>query len=350
MGGLLSLGGVSVLGGTQAFSQTDATRGTAVQTAGDRNALLGVDPVASVQTGTDGQDLVTLTNNIDAVLDVTISLDDPSQGSVSPSTATIASGASTTITVDVAADSPTGTDALPFTVSATDGGDFSVSLTRTVDVEAGPQLLRHVADQSRNNTAQYTVQFDVNGVSDFDRVEVSFVSRDNNWASGSSTATTPEGSVSYSEGGAMGDTYDITIDVYDTSGSIVLSETVTDVADGSNPSGNDDLGGPNSPELDSFSLQDTTRRNSTDFDLDYEVSNLTNFQEVRVTFENRDNSWATDTKTDTSAPTGSVSYSAGGTQGDTYEITVAVVNDSGITVDSGSITHVSGSSSSASWP
>lgn len=303
-GGLLSLGGASLLGGTQAFSQVDATRAASVQTAGDQGALLGVDPAVSVQAGADDQRLVTLTNNTSSTLDVTVSLENPGQGNLSRGSTTIASGASATVYVSVASDSPTGTDALSFSVSASGGDGFTVTLTRAVDVTAGPTLTRYIEDRSGNSNTEYLVQYTVENVPDFDRVEVSFTNLDQDWGSGSRTNQSREGTISYSQGGTAENRYEITISVYDTSGSIVLQDSVEDIANGDEPDGNETPGGSNAPKLDSFTVQSETQNNNTDVAVDYEVSNLDQFHEVAVTFENQEQDWATRTNRSSSSPTG----------------------------------------------
>ncbi|WP_201293943.1 hypothetical protein [Natronorubrum halalkaliphilum] len=139
---------------------------------------------------------------------------------------------------------------------------------------------------------------------------------------------------------------------YDTSGSVVLSETVTDIADGEDPTGNQQPSNPDGPELETFTVTDDTLNDNTEYTVDYEVSESDRLEEVRVTFENTEpgEGWATRTKTSDEAPTGTVTYSQGGTEGHAYEITVGVVNENGIVVDSGSIAHVAGSDGTVSFP
>lgn len=361
-GGLLGIGGASILGGTQAFSQVDATRATAVQTAGDQNALLGVDPVASVQQGDEGVDFVTLTNNTDRALDVTISLDDPSQGSVSPSATTIASGASTTITIDVAWDSPIGTNALPFSVSATDDASLSISLTRAVDVKEGPKLNQQVFDATQNNNAAYDISYEVTNVSDFDEIGI-YVENisSSNIGTTDYTLQNGQGTVDYppdggSDGGAQGDTYEFRYRVHDANGQISrLDTTVQDIADGDDPNG-DDMGGPDDPKLVSFTLTDDTQNDNTQLTVDYELENYSDDTNVEVTFDDTEDNWADQTHSTSESPTGTVYYpddnpnrTQGGLSGDTFDVTIEVFNSNGIPVNENTLSIVAGSNDTKQW-
>jgi hypothetical protein len=150
----------------------------------------------------------------------------------------------------------------------------------------------------------------------------------------------------------MGDTYDVTFTAYDAGGNVLLKQTVTDVADGQDPPGNNDLATPSSPTLDSFTVTDTTKWDNTHYSVDYQVSNTAQFQRVDVTFEDTEpnSSWATATKSSSQSPTGTVKYNQGGTEGDEYEITVEVIDTNGFVVDSGTVTDVAGGNNTVSWP
>ncbi|WP_238709412.1 hypothetical protein [Natronorubrum halophilum] len=353
-GGLLvGVGGAMMLGDSYAFSQTVASRVTNVATAEDESALLGVSPVSSVEAGGGETPLVTVTNNTATVLTVSTALADSSQGSVTPASSSLESGASNTVSVSVAGGSATGTNALSFGITATDGEGISIAMTRSVDIVKPASLVRSIRDQSRNNNAEYQVTYQVSGVDTFDSITVTFENLDLGWVGDvTKSRTDTEGVITYSRGGAANSEYRITFDVYDASGSIVLSESVTDIADGDEPPGNQQPTDPDGPRLESFTVTDETLHNNTDYTVAYELSNPDRFEEVRVTFENTEpnKSWATRTETASAFPTGSVTYEQGGTEGDTYEITVDVVNTNGIVVDSGAVTHVAGSDGTFSFP
>ncbi|MDL0124723.1 hypothetical protein PNQ92_04790, partial [Halobacterium salinarum] len=294
-------------------------------------------------TLTADQQLVTVTNNHNSPLTVAVSLVDASQGSVSPTSVTLPSQASADVTVTVDSNSQTGANALAFDVLTT-GSDLDVSLTRYVDVLAGPVLKREILDKTKNNHARYRILHDIDNLADFDYVEVTYENLDTGWVDTiTEQSGQREGYTTYSKGGAAGDTYEITIEVFDTSGAVVLDEVIQDMTDGTNPPGNEDLGGnPNDPVLDSFDVVDTTENNNTYFDVDYAVSNTAEFKEVKVVFDNQNSNhdWSDSTEGPNSNTSGTVSYNAGGTEGDTYEITVEVYNTNDIVVDTGSTTEV----------
>lgn len=339
VGGLLSLGGASVLGGTQAFSQVDATRATSIETTGDENALLGVEPVTSVQQGDEGVDLVTVTNNTDGTLAVTVALDDPSQGQLSKATPTLASGGSADVLVDVASDSPTGTDALAFSVSATDGDDFSVSLTRAVDVTSGPELRQQVYDQTQDSNAAYAVAYSVRNVDGFDRIEIAVENIDaGHIGTETYVQSSPEGTIDYppgsdDDGGAEGDTYEFRFRVFDGDGRVTpLDTTVQDDADGSNPPG-DNLGDENDPTFDWLFVDDFSMSwDGVQYTVYYQVSNAEDFGEAEVTLD-RTNSQQDPIQQSTQNPVGKVQFSTNG-YGNEFNINASLTNSSGIEVDS----------------
>lgn len=312
------------------------------------NEPVDLDLAPYVVAGGGSMDLVTVTNGMDRDLTVSASLDDPGQGTTS-SSVTLAPSGSTTLTVSVPVSETDESGVLPFTVDAQSGSGFDVALPRSVSIYG---VSRVIQDRSKNNNTNYQVTYRVEGFPDFDYLEVEFDDRSNNWADQTITQSGRQGSFSYSEGGTMGDTYDITFTAYDTGGAVILQQTVTDVADGEDPPGNHDLSTPSSPKLESFTVTDTTQWNNTHYSVDYEVSNTAQFQRVEVTFEDTEpgKSWATKTETNTSAPTGTVTYDQGGTEDDEYEITVEVVDTNGFVVDSGSITDVAGGNNTVSWP
>lgn len=341
--GLVAVGGTLALLDFGAFSQVRGDRGVAVSSASDQNALVGLDTVGKVNEGRDGQELVTITNNADRVLDFTVEPTSASSGSISPSTVTLDSGVSQKFTVDVA---DTNDTSFPFDVTATDDDSLNVYLTRTVGVRV---LKKEIRDRTADGHAAYRVLYRVKNVAEtsFSEVRVTFDNLDSNWADDTKTNTNMEGYVEYSEGGAGGDRYEITVDVYDDTGAIILSETATDVADGTNPDGNDQIGGgPNDPQLERFEVvEDNTRNNNTEFVTEYEVSNVDTFQRVDVTFDNQENNWSDETTSNTSTPGGEVRYpegggSVGGVEGHRYEITAEVINENGLVVDSATRTNV----------
>lgn len=350
--GCLLFGSGLLVTDSNAVPSVLADRTTSVGVSPDETALLGLDIVSSVEAGKSGQSLMTVSNNAAVDLSVSVSLRDPSQGSVSPQNTTLGVDSSAPVSVSVASDSPTGENALPVDVTATDGETTTVSLTRRVAVSSSPTLNRSVTDRTANNTADYEVSYQVLNLESFDRIEVTFENTDNGWATETKTGTQPEGGLSYQAGGTGSDTYDITFEVYDTADTVVIQESVTDIADGSDPSDNDDIsGGSDDPVLESFTVTDDTQYDTTDFTLEYGVSPRENFRHVRVTFDNTNsnNNWSDETQTNSDSPSGSVTYQHGGTEGDTYEITVETINQNGIVTDSGTVTVLAGANETTTY-
>lgn len=358
--GSLVGGGVLILGGTGAFSQLGASRAVSVNATEDGNALLGLDIAPSVRAGAADQDLVALTNNASDTIDVSLSLSNPGQGTLSPSSLSIESGATRSVLVSVDSDSPTGNDALAFDVVASNE-TLSVSLERRVTVSAGPAFKQQIRDDSRNKNAAFTISYRVSRLPNFDRVELEVENLDDgNIGSSTLIESAPEQTVSYpsdggTDGGAAGDTYEFRFRVYDGSGEVTdLSTVVTTTADGSDPPG-DDLADEGDPTLVGFSVTNSVRNTNNRFTVDYEVDPGEDFGEVTVVFDNTEHDWSDSTKTNDSAPTGTVIYPSannrqGGVNGDTYDVTVSVYNRSGIPVDSGTVSLVAGSSETVDWP
>lgn len=237
------------------------------------------------------------------------------------------------------------------TADGNDTGDGNFGNKNSAEIE---WIL--VEDDTKSNNGNYTVYYELTNLdNNVGLVRGRFQNGNNSWATVSDTSTdTPNGTLSYNEGGTGGDPFDIVVEVENENGLIVDEVTISDVADGNDPAGYGDPGRPDSPTLDSFTLTDTTQNNNTNYSLSYQTSNTARFGGARVRFENTQKASATETKTTGDTKTsGTVTYSAGGTEGDLYEITVIVLeNRNGITfpIDSGTLEDVADGGSSKSWP
>lgn len=217
----------------------------------------------------------------------------------------------------------------------------------TVRIDEDPTLNYTIDDQTQNNKASYEVFYQVEWVSDFDRIEVRVENLDDsNIGPETLTGYATEDSLAYpggggSDGGAENDTYEFQLSVYDGAGNVAIQRTTTDVADGDGTS-EGDMGNADDPTIESVTVTDTTENQTTNYTVAYELAGAddSNFSEVVVTFDDTSNTWADATRRSSSRPTGSVSYSRGGTQDNTYEITVEVENENGLVVDSTTITDV----------
>ncbi|NUB89696.1 hypothetical protein HT576_01425 [Haloterrigena sp. SYSU A121-1] len=359
-GGALIAGGVAIRSDTGAFSQVNAGRLTHLATSDDDSALLGLQRTDAVRPGIDDQHLVDLTNNTDGLLEVSLSLSNPGQGELSDTGFALADGATRSVAVSVDRDSSTGEAALPFEVTAS-GDAVEITLTRAVTVTDPPVVSEQIRDRTRNGNAAFTISYRVRRLPDFDRIEIEVENLDAGYI-GKETyvQTTKEGSVSYprgggGDGGADGDTYEFRFRVYDQSGEVteLYTETTT-TADGENPPG-DDLGSEDDPKLVGFSVTNDEQYTNNRFTVDYEVTRLEEFDEVQVEFDNTERDWADRTKSSDDAPTGTVVYPAegqrqGGVDGNTYDVTVEVYNQSGIPVDSGTVEIEAGSDETVEWP
>ncbi|WP_225334999.1 hypothetical protein [Halomicrobium urmianum] len=354
-GGLLTGVGGLLAAGSGAFTQVRADRSLRVGTASDEAALVGLDVASAVDAG-ESQRLVTVENNAGVELTASVSLADPSRGSVSPAESTIAPGASVAVSVDVAADAPGGKNALAFEVRATDGRSVDVRATRCVDVRS---LRRSLDDRTRNGNALFSLAYRLDGFENVasdgsERFEVAVrnlgPNRDD-LPERTYTRSASEDVIripgSGTDGGAAGDEYEFELTVYDATGDVAIRRTLRDVADGADPADNDDLGGPDDLAVESLAVTDDSDpgTDQTRFAVDYEVSNVDRFREVRVTFDNAENDWSDATVASDAAPTGTVQYpegggTQGGTTGQTYEIVAEAINENGIATDSRTVADV----------
>lgn len=358
-GSALIVGGVAVRSDTSAFSQLSAGRLATLDTSDDDSALLGLERTDAVRPGTDDQHLVDLTNNVDERLEVSLSLSDPEQGSLSATDFSLASGATRSVAVSVDRDSPTGEAALPFEVDAS-GGPVEITLTRAVTVADSPELTYRIRDQTQYGNAAFTISYRVRRLPEFDRIEIEVENVDKgNIGQETYVEQSTEGTVTYppgggSDGGVGGDTYEFRFRVYDQSGEVTaLSTETTTTADGDDPPG-DDLGSEDDPELVGFTVTNDEQHTNNRFTVDYEVDRLEEFEEVQVEFDNTERDWADGTKSSGDAPTGTVVYPAegqrqGGVNGNAYDVTVEVYNQSGIPVDSGTVRIEAGSNETVEW-
>ncbi|MFB6181184.1 MAG: hypothetical protein ABEJ93_04875 [Candidatus Nanohalobium sp.] len=193
-----------------------------------------------------------------------------------------------------------------------------------------------VKDNEQYGNADYTVEYEVSNLASFQEVRVIFDNQANDWSDGTYTSSdAPTGSVSHSSG-SEGDTFNITVEVLNTSSAVTDWGNVTDVSDGSNTYYPQDLGGgKENPDFKDVNLSDNsnTVTDSTRFEVEYELNKTTNFQEVKATFNNLQNDWSDAVTTNSSSPEGTLNYQDWGTTGQDYNITVEVINSDGIPVD-----------------
>lgn len=130
---------IGILLPTGAFSLVDASRIGSIGVAGDSNADLGLDVFTCVERNT-VDPLVTVTNNLEESVDVTVSLVDGSVGTLfvggqsgTSVTFTLGVGSSDTVDIEASAGGPY-PRSFDFTIDAV-GADTSVSTTRSSQVD-----------------------------------------------------------------------------------------------------------------------------------------------------------------------------------------------------------------------
>jgi hypothetical protein len=353
-GGIAGVGGAVLITQSEAFTQGQARREASVNAVDDDEALIGVTTAPSVVAGDDDQELVSIANNAGRELSVTIALSNPDHGTIVEPTAEIGADDTQTFTIDVDSGVSSGEGELPFEIEATGTSSFHASMERQADVEETdePTLVRSITDETTNNNAAFSIAYQINSPSEFERLELHVENVDTPRGqdlSESFTRENSEGVISYPsrgvDGGAAGDTYEFEFRIYDTDEQLLLSESAERVADGEDDEGDEDseFGDEDNPRLESATVTDEsdTGRNRAQFIVDYEVSNLDEFGEVVVTFDHQEHSWSDETLTSESAPIGTVTYPAqGGTVNELYNTTIEVRRKSGLTVDSQTITTV----------
>ena len=221
----------------------------------------------------------------------------------------------------------------------------------TVQIDAPFQLNYVITDNTDNvsgNKASYTINYQVEWLAGFSSLDLTVENLDDGTTPFTGSSTSAEDSFSFQENNGNGKEYRFTFTTFE-NGTQYDQQSVTDVAGGSGVS-QGDLGSVDSPTLDNFTVTDTSTKNKAAFDVDYLVTNTTDFDRVVVTFTNLDSNNKNGSGQNTAAD-GVVSYGPeGGTGGDEYEITVDVYNTSNVVTDSGTVTIVADGTTDASWP
>jgi len=266
--------------------------------------------------------------------DIEFAVDNTTVGSISPQNDT--TGPDGSVQTELTADN----EGTVHVRGTTDGAGDVIEIEVT-NMSSGTtnSFESSIVDQSYfgSNGARYEVSYDVTDVANFDSVEVTVDNLDSGGADDSFSSTDPRNNFEYgwspTRGGTNGDNYEITIDVLDASGNVIDSRTETDLADGTDPAGNDDLSETDSPTYESVALVDSSDSSGADYLVRYDVSDPAGkFSETEVLFVHDSGSTATAQASATDL-TGWAAYSAGGTNGDQFEIIVQLLDDDGIVVD-----------------
>ncbi|SFR98671.1 hypothetical protein SAMN05216559_2077 [Halomicrobium zhouii] len=238
-------------------------------------------------------------------------------------------------------------------VTATTKAEFQSTGSASGDVQVA-ELNVALQDNSRFLAGvQYQIIYQVVMETGYDGIEITV----DNTSGDSSTYTRDvsdgqEGVIQHTaDAGAYFDTFEFTFEVSVAGAgdsNPVLTEALTDSPDGTNPPG-DDMGGSDDPTLESFTVMDLSNGDDgTRYDVSYQVADAGGFDgEVQVHIESTNGFFGflfpegNQTMSNDSVGSGTVSYP---NDGETYPrwgpfgITVEVVKDNGIVVDSGTVT------------
>jgi len=228
-----------VIAPSAAFTTGSVDRGTTVTVADDADGLLGIDVAGSVRAGSEDR-LVTVTNNLDRSLTVTVS----STAALSNDRATLAPGESLSTRATVSCESPP--SRLQLTVTTSAGSRFNGVATRSTSVDAsgcqdstlgyGSIKVVDGSTPARGGKAEYAVTYSVEGdTGAFENVTVELKNLDRP-GDEIETRSSPARSdtLALETGGQrFGDSFEITIRLFDDTGEVVSERiVVTDAADG----------------------------------------------------------------------------------------------------------------------
>lgn len=240
-----------------------------------------------------------------------------------------------------------------YTVIAEAVDDGTVVDTRTVsDVADGtdpagddlsepssPQLDGVAVYDLSKTEADFEVAYEIGDGNDPSSVRVEIENTDASYASETYTSTARRTAVTdyvaADNGGTFGDDYRITVTAFDDDGVPVDERTITDTADFSNPSNNDDLSAASSPRFDSVSVSDGSNVASdrVSYSVSYEVVDAAAFHAVDAQFFNEDSRYASDSVESTATSERNLRYRSNYGATDRYRIKVRVLDDDGVVVD-----------------
>lgn len=220
-------------------------------------------------------------------------------------------------------------------------GDGSASTPTTPSPTASPTVGGYtLRDTSAYNT-EYELMYDIDGTAEYDHIEVTFDNRNNNWGDTTSSASEERGVITFYQGGQKGSTYDVTMKVFNTNGTVTDTISITDTADESSQSSGA-LTDSDSPSFEGTVIDDLGG-SEANYEVSYNVTDRANFASVRVQYENLDKGW-TDATYTSSDPRHNIDNYAEtgfwGTSNDEYHIRVELLDTDGIVVDERVVTDV----------
>ncbi|WP_324755788.1 type IV pilin N-terminal domain-containing protein [Haloarcula montana] len=237
---------------------------------------------------------------------------------------------------------PTATPTLTPTATPTPTPTATPTPTPTATPTPSPAVSGYtLRDTSTNSNTNYELMYDIDGTADFDRVEVTFDNQANDWGDTTRSTSAERGTVTFSQGGQQGATYEITIRVFNTDGTVTDTVSITDTANGSFQSSGD-LTENDSPSF-AGTVVDDLGGDEANYEVSYNVPDRSNFGSVRVQYTNFDSGGADATYTSTDPRHNIDNYAEadfGGTAGDEYRIRAELLDTDGVVVDDRVVTDV----------
>lgn len=200
----------------------------------------------------------------------------------------------------------------------------------------GPEFSGVFVDDLSAYQADYDLMYNVTNRSKFREVRIKVVNEDHDWASETYTSPDPRNNVekyrTSDKGGTFGDAHRFVYQVIDDDGIVVDEIVVTDDADGTDPSGNDDLTLPRSPTFTGVSVTDkSTQGKGVRYTVDYSTTGGSQFGSVEAQFTNLGNRQDSG-YVESTAESGQIRFDGPG-YGHDFVITVRLLDDDGILVD-----------------
>ncbi|MCO8265349.1 type IV pilin [Haloferax sp. AB510] len=214
-----------------------------------------------------------------------------------------------------------------------DNPDANTGLPETNDPKIRGAALIDLTQEG----AAYELNYNVTNASNLSEIRVEFDNLDAPSATAELSGTAPRGTIAgYSAyDGTEGDDYEVVIRVFDEDGVLVDRRVISDVADGVDPAGNDDLTRVSSPSFEGTIIDDLSMTQA-DYEASYNVTDRAEFGRVRLWVSNVDDSYAEGIY-ESADPRNTIDDFAaednGGTFGMTYRIRLQLLDADGVVVD-----------------
>lgn len=225
-----------------------------------------------------------------------------------------------------------------FAASGGNTDDITIRVVSPPEADQTPQIDFRLDDLSHpnENSVEYVGSYGISNTnSSFERVEIEYANTDASGAGQTLQKSGTRGGLTYTSSYGATDTYEVTVRVIYSDGQggeyVAASETVSDVADAVNPSGNDDIGTASTAVLEGSVISDTSQ-NGPSYQFDYSVSSG-GYSETRLAVVSVDSDGGgKDTVTRTQRTGDDVSLSTYGMDVE-YKLAILVFGPDGAVVD-----------------